>query len=392
MSDNRFKNRSGNVLQNSVVSKNQLVSCVDIISEGPIHGLVNGASSIYLDDNPASDKKQAAKQMSSGAASFAFQAGSTTVTPTNVTLESFTASGFNGNKYLRLEDMRTLAGANAVRNSTTTHIELTVTAPSVFFESWMVKDETEGADNQPYIKLSIGEGVFFIGYIVRLVSTTVAQVVPVGGILTNMYADKTSGEYTISISGALSIATIANNVITLSSSTNVETGTFQCDLSHAMFYSSLVTQKTISDTSKYKGFSYQFMPGTLSQECLSDLYTGRGSTTITRTYTDDFVYPNEGTSWPSIPTSPASAVPTPIIKISSDMGLSASTARQVDEVRVLFAYQGLISNSTTTDSSYQVVQAYRIEINVNKGSGFGEWVNYNADSEYFYHVAKQKSY
>jgi predicted phage tail protein len=382
----RFKNRSGNVLQNSVVSKNQLVSCVDIISEGPIHGLVNGAASIYLDNNPAADKSKAAKQMSSGIASFAFQAGSTTVTPTNVTLESFTASGFNGSRYLRMQDMRVQSGANAVRNSTTDHIELTVTAASAFFESWMVKDDTAGAENQPYIKLDIGEGNFFTGHIVRLVSTTVVQVVPVGGVLSNMYADKTSGEYTIKISGALSISTIANNEITLLSSANVETGTFQCDLSHSIFYSSFVTQKTISDTSNYKGFSYQFMPGTLSQECLNDLYTGRGSTTITATFTgENFVINDSGNTWPS--TTGATA----ITKTSSDMNLSVSTARQVDEVRVLFGYSGLISNSTSTDNSYPVVQAYRIEININKGSGFGGWVNYNADSEYFYHVAKQKT-
>ena len=64
----------------------------------------------------------------------------------------------------------------------------------------MVKDDTAGAENQPYIKLDIGEGNFFTGHIVRLVSTTVVQVVPVGGVLSNMYADKTSGEYTIKIS------------------------------------------------------------------------------------------------------------------------------------------------------------------------------------------------
>ena len=61
----------------TVINKNQYISCVDIISEGPIFGLSKGAASIYLDSNPAADESQAAQALSSGPASFAFTGGST---------------------------------------------------------------------------------------------------------------------------------------------------------------------------------------------------------------------------------------------------------------------------------------------------------------------------
>ena len=86
---------TGASISRSVINKNQIVSAVDIISEGPIFGLSTGANSVYLDGNPAADVSQAAQMLSHGAASFSFTAGSTSVTSTNATLADFTA----GSKY-----------------------------------------------------------------------------------------------------------------------------------------------------------------------------------------------------------------------------------------------------------------------------------------------------
>ena len=369
----------------TVINKNQYISCVDIISEGPIFGLSKGAASIYLDSNPVSDESQAAQALSSGPASFAFTAGSTTVPATNATLADFTASGTNGNKYLRILGLATQAGANATRTTTTTHAEITITAASSFFETWMVKDTTISPENQPYVSLKIGDALYFIGHITERVSSTVVKAVPAGNELPIDYVDKSSGEYTISVDGALKVTTISNNVVTLASSTNVVTGTFSCDISNSQFFPNFSINKVIGNTSKYKGFSYQFRKGTLYQEPINDLYGGSGATSITTSHSDALTYADSGTSWPD----PSGG--TAIEKTSASMNLSASTARQIDEVKLIISYPSLISKSTSTDKVYQGIQAYKIEIAINKGSGMGSYQNYKTDEEYFYHVGEQSN-
>ena len=50
----RIENRVGAGMEGSV---GQNISATDVLCEGPIYGLVNGQSSLYLDDNPAVDAK-----------------------------------------------------------------------------------------------------------------------------------------------------------------------------------------------------------------------------------------------------------------------------------------------------------------------------------------------
>ena len=376
---------TGASISRSVINKNQIVSAVDIISEGPIFGLSTGANSVYLDGNPAADVSQAAQMLSHGAASFSFTAGSTSVTSTNATLADFTAGSITGSKYLRLVNMRQQAGASSAITTLSSHPEITITAASSFFESWMVKDTTISPENQPHVTLTIGDGLYFLGHIKEVVSATVAKAIPIGNYMTDMYVDKSSGEYTVSISGALKISTISNNNITLVSSTNVQTGTFKCDLSNSEFFANFTSNTTVPSISNYKSFSYQFRQGTLTQSPINDIYGGSGATSIPASHGIAFTYPDSGTSWPSI------SGADPIERTSSQMNLSASTARQVDEVRVIFSYPALSQASTSTDSKYPGLQAYKIEIAVNKGGGMGSYENYKVDGEYFYHTGEQNN-
>lgn len=388
-----FVNKSGAPLQNSIISKNQLISCVDVISEGPIYGLVNGAASIYLDDKPASDKEDAAQSLSRGPANFAFTTNSTSVTVTNFTLTNWTGNAAtNGRKWVRVEDALPGFDATVVKNNTT-HEEFTITSvDGNFFAEWMVQGQADSngvvLGNTPYIKLHLGAGMIFLGHITDVVSPTVAKAIPITATdISDEFREQlktASTEYRIEISVPMEIASIASNVITLVSNDKVVTGTYSCDITELKFFPSILDNITIPTTSeKFKAFSYDWRPGIIDQECLPDLYNGKGSTTIPAPFTDAFVYADAGGIWPDI------SGGTAIEKTSSNMRLSVSTARQVDEVRVVFSYTGLISVSNNTDSKNPVCQAYKIEIAVNKGSGFGGWINFKENGEFFYHIAKQ---
>ena len=65
---------------NTIYGKSQNILVTDVISEGPIYGLVNGSSSVYLNDDSAMSEGEAARSLSRTAASFTLTNGSTSVT------------------------------------------------------------------------------------------------------------------------------------------------------------------------------------------------------------------------------------------------------------------------------------------------------------------------
>ena len=380
---------TGASMPTSTINKNQYISCTDIISEGPIDGLVKGSSSIYLDSSAAADESQAGQHLSNGPANFTFD-GTTAVSVANETLSSFTGGTSTGRKYLRIIETTGQTGANAVRSTTTENPEITITAASAFFLSWMKQDSTNSPNNQPVVRLELSSKTYFIGYITNITSTTVATAVPAGSVIPNEFLDKTGGEYKVIIDGSYQIASNTASAITLSSATNVPTGTYKCDITDAEHHSSFTNNNVISDTSKYKSFSYQFRKGTLYQPPIQDIYGG-GSTSITANQGDSFIYPDVGTTWPTV--TPGQTV-APVYLTSADMNLSASTARQVDEVRLVFSYPALIQSSNESQKIYNGLQAYKIEIAINKGSGFGDpvdYFNYRVDGEFYYHRAEQNN-
>ena len=374
----------------SVINKNQYLSVIDVLSEGPIEGLPSGAASIYLDSNVASDSEYAAQTFSNGPGVFTFD-GTTTVTTSSVSIPNFGGpASMYGYKYLRVLNFYTKTGTNAVRANTTTTPSITITTSSAFFTNIMKQDLANSPNNQPMVRLEIEGLTFFNGYITNIASTTVATAVPVGGVIPNKFVDKTSGEYSVIIDGSFKVSTIISNVITLLSSTGVPTGDFSCDLSHTEHFGSFANNNIISDTSKYKGFSYQFRNGTLYQPPINDIYGGSGATSITENHNEALEYDPEGapSTWPD------TSGGTPVYLTSSSMDLSVSTARQVDEVRLIFSYPAFIQQSNTSQEKYHGIQAYKIEIAIDKGEGYDspvQYQNYKVDGEFYYHRGFQSN-
>jgi predicted phage tail protein len=124
------------------------------------------------------------------------------------------------------------------------------------------------------------------------------------------------------------------------------------------------------------------------QHPISNVYGGSGSTSITVTPNLEITYPAAGTTWPTI--SPGQPV-TAVERTSAELNLSASTARQVDELRIVFNYpQGLIVTSAL-GGKHHGLAAYLIELAFDYGSGFGSYDNYKTDDEFFYHVHEKQT-
>jgi len=371
---------------------NQVMSFTDIVSEGPIWGLPYGASSVYLDNAPAASRKQAGVT-TTAAVEFNTTVNDKTVTISNLpeNLEPWT-SGNGLKKYLVLDGIGAINGCSVTIHNSTNIISFTVTAPSNFFEDYMVAGILPPGGNQsnwPYITLTNADdnSIRFKGRIIEKTSATQAKVHS-DGSGTPLNWINTSGndnKYDLKLLVPFEIDEISATELDLKSSLNIATGSWSGDITNSIFAWDLPNAQTISDSTEVDGFSYQFRTGTLQQKPIDDVYGGSGSTSITRSINQALDYPESGTSWPS--TSGA----TTYTKTSSDFGLSSSTARQVDRVRLVIHYPaGLISRGV--EQTYEGLAAYLIEISINRGNGFEDWVNINGEGgDFTYHVAASDS-
>ena len=64
-------------------SDRQNISITDVISEGPIYGLVSGISSVFLNDDSISDKAYSPEQLNKGPMTITLANGSTSATINN---------------------------------------------------------------------------------------------------------------------------------------------------------------------------------------------------------------------------------------------------------------------------------------------------------------------
>tara|TARA_B100000953_G_scaffold126827_1_gene104567 strand:+ start:651 stop:3845 length:3195 start_codon:yes stop_codon:yes gene_type:complete len=394
---------AGTKLDASTRNKNHYLSVTDIISEGPILGLPKSAASIYLDNAPAGDGSQSGHLLSDGEVRFTLNGTTSVTVPTGTNLDNWTTTPENGTKFLQILDRKIHATANAVRESVEENIQIKITATgagaSTFFEDWMVWDLNEPGP-RPFLELSMDGVRHFIGPILSF-SNAEAIVTPEGGTLHTKYLDKTDGSYKIHIHSSVAISTIVDDAITLNSAVDVPTGTFYGDLSKARYESSFINNNVISDTSKYKGFGYQFRTGKAVQPPISDIYQGSGATSISTAPGLAFEYkdaePSEAQAhasgltgdwrWPYVNT--GADFGTRIEKTASQLNLSTATARQVDEIHVAISYPGgLIAKNHEGTEWYEGLQAYLYEINIDRGDGegFTGWQNIREDGEFFYHT------
>ena len=369
------------ISSNNKVSKEQIISRTDIISEGPIYGLVDGAASIYLDDDNAVEKGAAGKSLSRTATTFAFTTGSAAVTIAANGQDLSQYASNVGAKYLFIREFESAASSTSARVDSQ---RVTVTASAAIFSAAMVRDDANPSQ-AAFIRLVKNGVEYFKGYIETYTSTTVVTCVTMSGSTLNAnYAD--ASDYTVFVDGKLLISSFNAGVTQLTlAAVSPITGTYQCDIGASNFSANLSTGSVISSDSKYEQFRFEMRNGYLEQAPISDVYGGTGATSITSSVSHDFNVADTGTSWPDYTLGGESTL------TSTELGLSAAVIPQVDEVRLTFAYPGLQQTSSESGKTYVGICAYKIELDFDRGAGFsGVWSNYNlGGAAYFTHTSMQ---
>ena len=250
--------------------RSQTITVVDLISEGPIYGLVNGTSSVYLDNRPVTNATDSAIKLYETGTTFTYN-GTTSVTVAN--LPSDITLGSLSGKYLIGREAYS-SSVSSVSESTVGGIrKLTVNTASSFFQSAWVA--TDGLLINPLIRIkdTTSEQIFFEG-IIESQSGTSAICTSVQPFLVPV----TGFTYQVLIDIPYEISSYSAPTITLATAAAFS-GTLKGDISSNIIdASTLALADEISQISKFPGFNITTRNGTKNQSPISDGDAGIAST------------------------------------------------------------------------------------------------------------------
>ena len=329
MVDTTFKSTSSSAAQS------QLIAVTDIISEGPIEGLVDGASSVFLNDDRAESLVIAPQSISKGPIRLSLVNGSPTATIQNgLIVPMVTESPYfiirNG---LGTETV-TLTQNPYARTNTKVN-QITTLAP--FFSQAMVTGLVHRTGEEfRAVPVRLNKpGTQYEGIIYEIDSTTVAgfQQGSSGTAVDLLIPD---GEYLISVDKLIGIEAVAPDdvTVTLTEAWSGVTGEYPFDVVGAVEFSSAQAQILDPIYRPYQSFTAQFRTGTLNQPPLTG-EGGEGSSSIT----------NGSLNLPPFEQSTefgGDADVTELVGTSQAQGfaLSIEQAKEADEVRINIGYAG----------------------------------------------------
>lgn len=356
----------------------------DIISEGPIYGLVDGGNSVYLNDDPGQVTAQSALRISDTPVEFDFTNGSTNVViDKNGYSKSIAADVTNGTKFIIVRNYASQSGSAVIGTSSVASKAVTVTASSALFTSDFVYDPANFTAAAIIRLLDSNSVTVFEGYVDSYTSSTIVTCIPLhGSDLSPAFSD---GSYTIVVDGKLQVASVATDETSLTLSANFPgtTGSYKCDFASTN-YSVVSLEDRIANGSKYSSFDVQFRTGNLIQPAFTDSAgTGVGSVAI-----------GPGGSFsafsPVLYNDPAET-DNPTIEYTgtsaSGFGLTAAQVEEVDELRITFTYPQLWNRSESGTQTRATVR-YTAQIALEKNGTFGSYQNLSTNWE---HVDKRNA-
>lgn len=347
-------------------STEQSILITDIISEGPIAGLVNGGSSIFLNND---------NLMSEGESTYSPPEGMTvtldsdeTAVPVNTKGNIFTATlGNEGTRFLRIDKAYsstvTLANLNTIINNNGflgCQVDVTRTAGDAFLASFQASAD-EIALGVTQIANLVAVPVLTVASSGEIIEGKAASVnagagtatlqfsMPFGlGFVFNDADHNGSTTHTLEFDLFLEIASIANNVITLTQDPPIS-GTFDFSITSGQITTVVGTGKTQKQLDeKYENSGFHFNSGEMSQEALPTI-EGEGSSSVA-----------------------LSAQTGDLEKGGSGKTITASGAQasEIDTLKILITYpSGLYYVSENSGRKYGTEVFYKIELSIDRGSG-----------------------
>jgi len=353
------------------LSRDQTAIFTDIISEGPIYGLVDGGSSVFLDGDSMQTNEQSTIRLSETGVNFSFTNGSSSVTINKNNYTKDIALDNNGTKYLIVRSFDSATSASAVEwTGIGSSRGVKITTSSAFWEDAYIYDNTNFKSVATVRLVDSNNQTVFEGYLDSKDSTTVGYCKSlVGSDINPLYAD---GTYTVAIDGKLEISSIASDQSTLTLASNFAgpNGNYQCDLGSGT-YSSHSLIDNINLYSKKPNTVLQFRTGTLGQDSFLDAAgTGINNTAIP-----------QGASFSATAISKfsdGSGSPTAEFEGTSatGFGLSSAQAEEVDEARVFFTYPQIWNRELAAGSSnIEATVLYTVQINIKRGGAYQGYID-----------------
>ena len=316
----------------------QTLSVTDLISEGPIYGLVDGAASVYLNDDRAVPLSEASSYYSQSAALAAFTNGSTSVTISGAGDNPIVESEA-GIKYLIVRagygtKQVTATDGSAGNDNYAVTATLTTQNTDSFFTADMVSSPAD-VDTHVPARLGIvtqaggfGDGAFGEGWIIKRTSASVAEFVP-GNASGPSGLWIPDGVYFLEVDKIVKISSVSGQTVTLAAAWTGATGSFKFDVTGAIV--TKVDPITQSQTTNHEGVTTQFRVGTLAQTPFSGR-GGNGSTSISNS-------PSAGGSLQQSDNYGGDDAAKVLVGSSAaGFNLTASQLQEVDEARFTIAY------------------------------------------------------
>ena len=353
--------------------RQQTVSITDLISEGEIYGLVNGQSSIYLNNERVVDPDNSA------------------ISENSVDLKDTTVSLVNGSNVASFNKELGYLMTNAsfrtiyVRdlfNSALSSFSISVSdtdlsssvidivTASSFFTSSMEwgSGAWTGVDN---VRLSIDDTAISLTGNITIQSPTQSKFhsSTTDGVGIRKFLELATGNtITCTIDGQLWLNNLTDSTGTSSaillSPTEYPTGTYAFAVSAAIPFDPLNILGGTSLGGKFQNLTTQFRVGKAEGQTPMTNFGGVSASTYTANVNQELTY-NDGLS-----ESGGSGPALNPVTLSSDgyLNLTNAQATEVDEVRLTFAYNSLICQSEEDGKKYEAGAVYKIQAIIHRSS------------------------
>ena len=363
--DRRVFSSQNDIVGNAVsVSTEQTILVTDIISEGPIEGLVNGTASVFLNNDPIDSNDEAV--YSNSVTEITLTAGSKTATVTKNGQEFTPTIGDEGARFLLVYD------------ATSTSVKLTsFTRPNYIGAVWMGNITRlsgfsfDSSFNSDRLSLKASDGkrlfnfrssgglnFFNISCQALDIPNQTAQLMygALGGAVfqeSDVTTDASNPIInTLTSDIFLELDSVGTNSVTLKNNSPIS-GVFKFLVTAPDYFS---TSRTglFNYRNKFTKSGVRFNPGTLEQRALTTLEgVGTSSTSLPILNSSLEKFDSSSPSYTTV------------------TGAGAQAAL-IDEVKFIINYpQGCYLQVDRSGSIYSAGVAYRIEMALNEGSGFG---------------------
>lgn len=353
---------SAGIVKGTYSSRSQYISITEILSEGPVEGLVNGNGSVYLNDEPVSYDQGTQLQSSTvSKISATLTSGSTSV----VLSSALGSAPEDTYKLLVFRNLKTtnVTLVSAVADSDNTGIQLSTS--SSFFASWMVPPPfaTDSRARLKYTK-SDGSSDYLEGKISAVTNSTNAVFSLLGQTSTSistildevstatLFVDWASTTVSSGISTTITIALAAPT-----------SGTAFIDSSIPAFIPQVRLPATENIT-KYDTM-VQFRAGNKEQLPMTNIAGGDGAVLLPGSLPGQTALEKIDSQSP--PGEIAAAAPTMRGTSSAGFNLSAAQAKEVDEVRILVTYNAMVNVDSGSGDESGAGARYQIDLKLWRG-------------------------